>query len=125
MIIKSRYGDKNFKIFVVVSFLVVALMIDTLIGSIPDFIQDSIVSGSGITLFILIGLSYVVGQYFILKFVRDKTKEIRSKSSQLNTTHKIVTAVQYVLVGNFVFCDIGDTCYQTVSSCQSNCCNAD
>jgi nitrogen-specific signal transduction histidine kinase len=102
MIIKSSYGDKNFKIFVVVSFLVVALMIDTLIGAIPDFLQDRIVSGSGITLFILIAVSYISGQYFILKFVKEKTKDIRAKSPQLNTTHRIVTVVQYVLVAILV-----------------------
>ena len=102
MIIKSRYGDKNFKIFVVVSFLVVALMIDTLIGAIPDFLQDRIVSGSGITLFILIAVSYMSGQYFILKFIKEKTKDIRANSPQLNTTHRIVTVVQYVLVAILV-----------------------
>ena len=102
IIIKSRYGDKNFKIFVVISFLVLALLIDTLIGSIPDFIQDKIVSGSGITLLVLIAIAYIVGQYFILNFIKEKTKEIRSKSHQLNTTHTIVTAIQYVLVSIFI-----------------------
>ena len=49
-------------------------MIDTLIGAVPDFLQDRIVSGSGITLFILIAAAYVVGQYFILQFIKEKTK---------------------------------------------------
>ena len=78
IIIKSRYGDKNFKIFVVVSFLVVALMIDTLIGSIPDFIFKIVLFlGLGSPYSFLIGGIYVVGQYFILNFVKEKTKDIR------------------------------------------------
>ena len=45
----------------------------------------------------------MAGQYFILQFIKEKTKEIRSKSIQLNTTHRLVTAVQYTLVAIFVF----------------------
>ena len=74
IIIKSRYGDKNFNIFVVISFLVLALMIDTLIGSIPDFIQDKIVSGSGITLFILIGVCLCSWAIFYFKVYQGKNQ---------------------------------------------------
>ena len=56
-------------------------MIDSLIGAVPDFLQDRIVSGFGIALFILMSASYVVGQYFILQFIKEKTREIRSKSA--------------------------------------------
>jgi nitrogen-specific signal transduction histidine kinase len=78
-------------------------MIDTLIHAVPDFLQDKIISGPGIALFILISASYVAGQYFILQYVKEKTKEIRSKSFQLKTTHKIVSAVQYTLVAILLF----------------------
>jgi nitrogen-specific signal transduction histidine kinase len=99
----SSYSKKNYKIFTVVCFLVFALLIDTLIGNVPDFLQDRIVSGPGIALFVMIAASYVAGQYFILQFIKQKTKDIRSKSIQLNTTHRIVTAVQYTLIAIFVF----------------------
>ena len=98
----SFYGNDRLKIFLVITFLVVALMIDTLFGAIPDFIQDRIISGPGIALFILITAAYIIGQFFILKFVKERTKEIRAKSSLLQTTHKIVTWAQYVLVAIFV-----------------------
>jgi nitrogen-specific signal transduction histidine kinase len=99
----SSYSKKNYKIFTVVCFLVFALLIDTLIGNVPDFLQDRIVSGPGIALFVMIAASYVAGQYFILQFIKQKTKDIRSRSIQLNTTHRIVTAVQYTLIAIFVF----------------------
>ena len=72
----SFYGDQRLKIFFVISFFVVALMIDTLFGAIPDFIQDRIISGPGISLFILIAGAYIIGQFFILKFVKERTKEM-------------------------------------------------
>jgi hypothetical protein len=98
----SFYGNDRLKIFLVIAFLVVALMIDALFVSIPDFIQDRIISGPGIALFILITAAYIIGQFFILKFVKERTKEIRARSSLLQTTHKIVTWAQYVLVAIFV-----------------------
>lgn len=98
----SSYSKKNLKIFTVVCFLVFALIIDALIGNVPDFLQDRIVSGPGIALFVMIAASYVAGQYFILQFIKQKTKDIRSKSIQLNTTHRVVTAVQYTLIAIFV-----------------------
>ena len=54
-----------------------------------------------------------------------KTEEIRSKSVQVNTTYKVVTAVQYSLVGNFCLCDIRNTHYEAISYYQSNRCNND
>ena len=99
----SSQGNKNLKIFIVVSLLACAITVDSLIGAVPDFLQDRIVSGSGITLFILIAASYVMGQYFILKFIKDATIEIRSKSHILNATHRIVAVVQYTLVTIFLF----------------------
>ena len=99
---KSFYGNDRLKIFLVITFLVVALMIDALFVSIPDFIQDRIISGPGIGLFILITAAYIIGQFFILKFVKERTKEIRAKSSLLQITHKIVTWAQYILVAIFV-----------------------
>ena len=52
-----------------------------------------IVSDPGMGLFILMGAFYVAGQYFILQFIKEKTREIRSKSPQLNATHRIVACV--------------------------------
>ena len=45
----------------------------------------------------------LVGQYFILQFVKEKTIDIRTKSIQLNITHQVVTVVQYILVAIFIF----------------------
>jgi signal transduction histidine kinase len=97
----SIFGDKRQRLYAVFSFLVAALLVDSLIAAVPDFLQDRITSAPGIILFILIAISYVLGQFFILKFIGEKTKEISSRSFQLGSTHKFVTAAQYALVAIF------------------------
>jgi hypothetical protein len=89
--------SKNKKILITVTFVAVALVVDAMISNIADFINQFLVSGSGITLFIIIVCIYFFGQYFILEFVKLKSKEIRSQTSHLKVMHKIVTIVQYSL----------------------------
>jgi signal transduction histidine kinase len=95
------HGNLKLGVYAIFSFLVAALLIDSLISAVPDFLQDRIVSPSGIVLFLLIFISYTMGQYFILKFIKEKTKEIRARSFQLNIIHRFVTVAQYVLVAIF------------------------
>ncbi|MDQ3839692.1 MAG: ATP-binding protein, partial [Thermoproteota archaeon] len=80
-----------------------ALIIDAIVSTVPDFIQDQITSLPGVTLFILIGCAFVLGQYFVLQFIKEKTKEVRSKSRYLNVVHKVVEAVQLTLAAIFAF----------------------
>ena len=96
-------SKRNTRIFIIFSFLAFALIVDALIGAVPDFLQDRIVSSSGIAFFIFVAACYVVGQYFILQFVKERTIDIRAKSIQLNITHRVVTVVQYILVAIFIF----------------------
>lgn len=95
--------NSNFHIYVVICFLMVALIIDALISTVVDFLQDRITSNIGMGLFILVGCAFVAGQYFILQFIKEKTKDIRSKSRALNIVHKLVTVIQYSLAAILVF----------------------
>jgi hypothetical protein len=46
----------------------------------------------------IISSIYIIGQYLVLGFVKQKSKEIRTKKEfHLNTMHKAVTIIQYVL----------------------------
>ena len=79
---KTKYklfspSKRNTRIFIIFSFLAFALIVDALIGAVPDFLQDRIVSGSGIAFIYFVAACYVVGQYFILQFVKEKTIDIR------------------------------------------------
>jgi signal transduction histidine kinase len=97
----SKVNNKTF--FLIVATVIFALIVDAMINFVADFVYHRIASNWGITLFILIAIICGAGQYFILEFVKQKSKEIRSKSKYLNTMHRVVTVVQYSLTGLMFF----------------------
>jgi hypothetical protein len=98
----------NKSIFLIVSIVIVALLIDTsFIKIYPFILSQSLYSFNVVTLriaiFSVIGIIYFIGQYFILRFVRLKSKEIGNKEQlHLNIIHKIVTITQYALTAILV-----------------------
>src|SRR5919197_1558300 len=97
----SRSSDK--RILVIMLVAIAALIVDTVINNVADFITSSIVSNFGIVIFVLISLMYGVSQYFILEFVKLKLKEVRMKSRYLNLMHRVITTVQYFLTAIIIF----------------------
>jgi signal transduction histidine kinase len=93
----------NVHMYIITLLLISALIVDAVIVSVSDFLQDEIVSPPGIALFILTGLLFILAQYLILQYVKRKTKDIRSKSHYLDILHKVVTVVQYGLCSIFIF----------------------
>jgi hypothetical protein len=91
------------KTFLILSAVIVSLIIDTSIGRIGNLIDKEWLLTWGFVLFVLIAVTYGLGQYFIFSFVRQKSKEIRNKISYINKIHKITSYVQYTLVGIFAF----------------------
>src|SRR5919202_4088091 len=87
----SRSSNK--RILVVMLVAPAALIVDTIINNVADFITSSIVSSFGIALFILICIVYGMSQYFILEIVKLKLEEVRIRSRYLNLMHRIVTTV--------------------------------
>ena len=85
------------------SIVITFLIVDIAFGKIYDLINRQSIFNWGIGLFIVIAFTFVLGQYFILGFVKRKSKEIRTKEKTLNTMHKVVAIVQYVLAAIFVF----------------------
>ena len=86
-------------LFVVVS----ALIIDSLINWVADFMYQNLVTFWGVTLFFILSSIYLLGQYFILQYVKSKSKDIRCKSSFLNLTYKAVTVVQLILAAILLY----------------------
>lgn len=89
----TRYNSKKF--LVIVSILVASLIIDISLSNISDMISVS--TNWGFTTFITIAVVYAIGQYLILDFVKQKSKEIRLKSPYFNTLATLMTIVQYIL----------------------------
>jgi hypothetical protein len=98
----SRFDGK--KLLVLVSIMVVAMMIDSEIGFVSDFLAEMISSPAGIALFISIAIIFAVIQYFILGYVKELRKEGgTAKALHLSLTHMAVTIAQYVLVAIIAF----------------------
>src|SRR5919108_3233155 len=104
--VKSAFsaGELGRNSFYIVLFAVIsALIIDTLLNTVADFIYENLVTLWGVTLFFLLASVYLLGQYYILRFIKSKSKDIRSKSPSINLTYKAVTIVQLVLAAILLY----------------------
>lgn len=99
----SSYSNK--KILIVMFIIIAVLITDTSFSKTQDLIGKKESLGWRIIAFAFIVTIYIVGQYFVLGFVKQKriNKIITPKEVRLNTIHKIVTLVQYALVTLLVF----------------------
>lgn len=97
----SRIDEK--KLLVIVSIMVIAMMIDSEIGFVADFVAEMISSPTGIALFICIAVIFAVLQYFILGYVKKLSNESTTKALHLGVTHTAVIIAQYVLVAMIAF----------------------
>ena len=97
----GRFDSK--KLLIVMGFVIIAILIDSEIGVIADFIPEQISSSAGLATFIGIAIIFAVTQYFILSYVKQSNKETRAKALNLDITYWIVSIAQYILVGILVY----------------------
>jgi hypothetical protein len=79
--------------------VIAAIMVDSQIGYVADFIPEQLSSNAGIFAFILIAVIFMITQYLILQHVRQSNKQTRQRVPHLNTLHIGVSSAQYFLVG--------------------------
>jgi hypothetical protein len=98
LFLASSYSNK--KILIVMFIIITVLITDTSFSKTEDLIGKKESLGWRIIAFAFIVTIYIVGQHFVLGFVKQKRidKIITPKEVRLNTIHKIVTLVQYALV---------------------------
>lgn len=99
--------NSNRKISAIVYAVLVIIVLDTLINQNADYLIDQNTSGPGIALFIIMAAISIIGQYFILEYVKLKSHDIRQKVRHLNILHRIVAIVQYLLISIFIFIIFG------------------
>ena len=98
----GRFDSK--KLLIVMGFVIIAILIDSEIGVIADFIPEQISSSAGLATFIGIAIIFAVTQYFILSYVKQSNKDkTRAKALNLDITYWIVSIAQYILVGILVY----------------------
>jgi hypothetical protein len=100
LLTKPRISSRMF--LVIVSVLAAAVVVDSQISLISDFIADTLVTSGGIALFIGIAAIFIVSQHFILGYISDKNKEQKAKALHLNITQVGVRIAQYVLASIFI-----------------------
>jgi heme/copper-type cytochrome/quinol oxidase subunit 2 len=88
--------------FVMFLIVIVAQIVDTVIGSLADIFKDFTVSFWGVTVFIGISMVYGFGQYSILGMVKSKNKEKPIRRRHFNILEIVATVVQYVLLATLV-----------------------
>ncbi len=102
----SGLTHQNTMIFVVVSALTIALVVDTSIIKISDLSSEYQLSFSNwkIVTFSIISSIYFTAQYLLLNFVKAKNQRIWSKGRMLEVkvVHRVVVIVQYVMAAFLV-----------------------
>jgi hypothetical protein len=98
----QKYSGKQ--IFIVVSLIIVALLLDTLIIRISDLTLKSTSNWTPLLFAIIAGIS-LVGQNVILRFVKQKADEstVAQKSLRLNLIYKVGITVHYALAAVLAF----------------------
>jgi hypothetical protein len=94
----SKIGPDT-RLFVLMLVVTVTITIDSEIGYVSDFIPEQISSNTGVFVFILIAVIFVVTQYLILDYVKHLNKETRQRVPHLSKLHSGVFVAQYLLVG--------------------------
>ena len=96
----NKLGSRT--VFIIISFIIVALIIDTSIIKLARFSTDQS-SNSSITIFTILVIIYAVGQYLILGFVKGKiNKIITGEHLHLDVIHKVVSIIQYAMMAILV-----------------------
>ncbi len=102
--ISVKLNENNSRAILVIFCIMVAVLIpDIMINYVSDFIVPILISSWSIFFFVIICAVYSVGQYFILRFVSENSREIRAKDRYLNMIHLIVTVAQYLLIAIVIF----------------------
>lgn len=92
--------QENKKAFVVIILLISILIIDISLFRIFDLIRINVTSGWTTILFVLMSITYLLGQHFLIRFARTKSLKVRELGNlHLNVLDKSVTIIQYLLLG--------------------------
>jgi hypothetical protein len=78
------------------------LTLDSVIGSISDFLVEQNTSLFGISLFVSISAIFVISSFIFVLFTKDTTSEIRRNSRKLQVLYYSTTTTQILLAGIIV-----------------------
>jgi hypothetical protein len=79
------------------------IVLDTTLNQNPELRLHLKNSGLNIAFFVICGIIAIAGQFYIIQFVRQKSKQIRKKVASLGISYKTVSIVQYLVIAIFAF----------------------
>lgn len=86
----------------IISVFLVLLGIENVDAIVARFLAQFNTSTAGMTLFIIISIGGILGQFLLLRFMDSSSRTIKVRSSLISNLHKAVTIVQWALVGNII-----------------------
>lgn len=95
------FTSSKYSILIISVFLVL-LGIENVDAIVARFLIQFNTSTAGMTLFIVVSIGYILGQFFLLRFMNSSSHTIKVRSSLISNLHKAVSIVQWVLVGNII-----------------------
>jgi hypothetical protein len=97
----------NKNISIVVCIVIAIMVIDTNLNQNEKFREYLLSYELDVSLFILLAAIAILGQYYIIAYVKYKSSEIRNKARHLKFSHKIATIIQYLLITDFLIVIFG------------------
>ena len=94
-----KIGSKG--IFILISFIVITLIVDTSIVKIFSITGGLSSTESSIAIFAIMGVIFALGQYLILGFTRRVNQNIVNERLRFSAIGRTVSIIQYVLIAFF------------------------
>jgi hypothetical protein len=91
------------KVSIIVYVVLASLVVDTILNQNEEIHAYLKSQGWDISVFIILAAIAMVGQYYILEFVKYRSSDIRSRAPHLDISHKVTTFLQYVIIIVFIF----------------------
>jgi hypothetical protein len=96
----DKLSNKN--ISIVVYIIIAMMVVDTILNQNEEVRAYFKAHGYDLGLFVLLAAVAVIGQYYVLKYVKDKSQSVRSKAGYLSFSHKVTTVIQYLVIADYV-----------------------
>jgi hypothetical protein len=92
---------------IVVYIVLATMVIDTILNQHEEVRFYLRTYSLEIVLFVALAALAIAGQYYILEFVKYKSREIRNKVLHTNISYKITAILQYLVIADFIVLIVG------------------
>jgi hypothetical protein len=91
------------RIYITVYIVLAVIVMDTVLNRNSELRTVLKDSGLSVAFFVICGIIAIVGQFYIIQFVRQKSSQIRKKVAYLGISYRIVSIIQYLIIAIFAF----------------------